>query len=231
MFLSFLPFYFLLFVTTLHPVGAEDGTTSTNKDKTNLNDHHLHQQLSAIRSNLQKLKAEANVLSQGIHAKVGQNDAVDHMIESLTQAEDSIRHLIENDMKVVSPIIGPQAQRHIIRDVVRTILQFIGLYGITITFGYLLYSFVGGILVSGGFLTASLAFFPTLFTSSLAFPPMFLIFEVLFGLSFVVGLFSWFGLTTAIESFGLLLLDPIALEQVGIFTLIMGLISSLFLSK
>jgi hypothetical protein len=144
----------------------------------------------------------------------------------MTQAEDSFRHILEQNMKVQSPAIGSQAKTHVIREVVSTILQFIGLYGVTITFGSLVYSFVGGLLVSGGFFTTSLAFLPTMFSSALVFPPLLILFEVFFGLSFVVGWFSWFGLTALIDSYALLLLNPQIMEQIGIFTLVLGLVSS-----
>jgi hypothetical protein len=111
---------------------------------------------------------------------------------------------------------------------VSTILQFIGLYGVTVAFGSLIYSFIGGLLISGGFLTTFLAFLPYLFSSALAFPPLFILFEAFFGLSYVIGLFSWFGLTSLVDGLGFLLLNPQILEQIGILTLVMGLITSFF---
>jgi hypothetical protein len=183
----------------------------------------------SLQSKLELLSNEAKHLSSNIKDNFGQNDLIDHMMESFAQAEDSLRQIVENNIQVDSPVIGAQAKRHIVREVVSTILQIVGLYGVTVTFGSMVYSFLGGLIVSGGFLSTSFAFLPFLFSSALAFPPMLLLIEAFFGLSFIVGSFSWIGLTTLIDGFGFLLLNPQILEQIGIFTLIMGLISSLLL--
>jgi hypothetical protein len=224
MFISFIPFTLL----TLHNIVSASEKVQTTPQSPAYHEKHQQTFLS-IQSKLKLLKDEAHKLSSMMKDAIGQNDAMDHMLESMTQAEDSFRHILEENMKVNTPTIGSQAKTHVVREIVSTILQFIGLYGVTITFGSLVYSLIGGLLVSGGFLTTSFAFLPTLFSSALVFPPLLILFEVFFGLSFVVGMFSWFGLTTLFDSYTLLLLNPQILEQIGIFTLVLGLVSSLLL--
>lgn len=227
----------LTLLTLLTIVSSNDGNgneripTQPQPQQSSPENLHKHQnKFLSIQSKLKLLKDEAHKLSTMMKDTIGQNDAMDHMLESMTQAEDSFRHILEENMKVNTPAIGSQAKTHVVREIVSTILQFIGLYGVTITFGSLLYSLFGGLLVSGGILTTSLAFLPSLFSSALVFPPLLILFEVFFGLSFVVGIFSWFGLTTLIDSYAFLLLNPQLLEQIGIFTLVLGLASS-FLFK
>ena len=222
----------LTLLTLFTIVSSNDGNERIPTQPQQSSPESLHKnqhQFLSIQSKLKLLKDEAHKLSSMMKDTIGQNDAMDHMLESMTQAEDSFRHILEENMKVNTPAIGSQAKTHVVREIVSTILQFIGLYGVTITFGSLLYSFFGGLLVSGGILTTSLAFLPSLFSSALVFPPLLILFEVFFGLSFVVGIFSWFGLTTIIDSYAFLLLNPQLLEQIGIFTLVLGLASSFLL--
>lgn len=226
----------IIFFTLLHFITSSSPSSSSIPISNEYSSKFLN-----IQTKLKLLKNEAELIyselkssnkdienNQNENKNQNENEAILHMLESLHQAEHSLYNVIGSIQKNSNPIIGNQAKRHIIREVVSTILQFIGLYGITITFGSLVYYFINGLLLSGGFLTTSLAFIPSLYSSAIIFPPILLLIEVFFGLSFIIGIFSWLGISSIIDSYSYLLLHPQSLEQIGAFTLILGLISSLF---
>lgn len=206
-----------------------DSSSSSSSSSSKMSSLEYSNKFTNFQTKIKKMKNEAELIYSQLKSDIGgENNAMLYMIQSLNQAEHSLQDVIGTIKESSKPVVGSQVQHHIVREIVSTILQFIGLYGITITFGSLVYYFINGLILSGGFLTASFAFIPSLYSSSIMFPPILLLIEAFFGFSFIIGIFSWLGLSSIVDSYGYLLLHPQALEQIGMFTLLLGVLSSLF---
>lgn len=185
-------------------------------------------EFSTIQQKLDDLRREVHHLHNEIKNDIGHgSNAVFHLEESLTQAFNSAKDVAKNIHSIPTPRVGDLTKRHILRELVGQILQVIGIYGLLVFIGGISYYVLTGLFLSGGLMVTLLYSIPVLLASALFFPPLFIMLEGLFGLSYIMGYMSVEALLATINSFGFFMMHPLMLEYVGLATLAAALLSSL----
>lgn len=184
---------------------------------------------SGIKDKLHEMRREVHNLHREIKTDLGHSsNAIYHLEESLAQAFDSAQDIAKSIHQKPTPLIGELTKRHVIREIAGQILQVIGTYGLLIFLGSISYYAVTGLFVSGGLLATFFISIPALLTSALFFPPLLIMLELMFGLSYLMGSMSIDAMIAAFNSFGFFMMHPLMLEYVGMATLAIGMLSSLF---
>lgn len=209
--------YFLIvlhLLTLLHGLTAEDKTKSSIKN---------------ISTKLNDLVKEAAEAREKYMKEFGRpNAALNHLVESVYQAEHSAIHAFEKLKEDPIPNVGNVTKGHVFREYRGYFFQMVGLYGVTMVIGMILYYAISSLFVSGNIFIMFISSLPMLFSSIALFPAAFLTIEMLFGLSYFTGLLSYYGFEIAFESFDFLLSKPDLVESIGKIMLLMGVFSLFF---
>ena len=184
--------------------------------------------LSAVEKKLSALRQEVSELHSTIIRDHGKSsDTVTHLLESLKQAEDGAKDAARGLHRPPTPAVGTHARFHIVHEVIASILQVIGIYGLLLCLASISYYCVAGLFISGSLFAAFLTSIPALFTSALFFPPLLIFVELLFGMSYLMSVLSFSGFEAAIDFFGTALVHPHLLEYMGVVTLLVGALNLL----
>lgn len=179
--------------------------------------------LSAVESKLFALRQEVSDIHSNIIRDHGKSsETVAHLLESLKQAEDGARDAAGGLHRPPTPSVGTHARFHIVHQIIGSILQVIGIYGLLVCLGSISYYCLAGLFISGSLFAAFLSSIPALFTSALFFPPLLIFIELLFGMSYFMNILSFNGFKAAIDLFGMMLVHPVHLEYMGLVTLLVG---------
>jgi hypothetical protein len=186
--------------------------TAVGDDTRRSSVQRIHTHLSELRDEVVALRSSFNS-SEDIAM-------LDHLFEALAIGEHSAKRLANTAGAKASTLrIGPIITSHVHLGLLGAVLRAAGVYGIVLASANLLYYVIAAFVTSGSTFLVCAAWMPILLTSAALFPPLFIVLELVLGVSYFTGLFSYYGFFAILDNLELALINPLLLEQIGTITI------------
>jgi hypothetical protein len=151
------------------------------------------------------------------------HEMINHVMETLKQAEHASLHALDKTIHSVTPLVGPLTRAKAHEELSTTALRYVGVFGLTMVVGNMIHYLMWGFVASGTLLMTFASTVPLVFSSVMVFPSVLRFLERLRGITFLTKFLSNSGISGLFEKFDNMLRSTPMLELIGIVTILTGM--------